>query len=57
MRADSGFYSHKVIEACRKLDVRFSVTVRLGKSLRALIEEIPEEAWTPIVRRQLLLQN
>ena len=48
MRADSGFYNRTVIGACRKLDVRFSVTVRLGKSLRALIEEIPEEAWAPI---------
>ena len=48
VRADSGFYNRTVIGACRKLDVRFSVTVRLGKSLRALIEEIPEEAWAPI---------
>ena len=48
VRADSGFYSHKVIEACRKDDVCFSVTVRQEKNLRRLIEQLPEEAWTPI---------
>ncbi len=48
MRADSGFYNRTVIGACRKLDVRFSVTVRLEKNLRAFIEQLPEEAWIPI---------
>ena len=48
MRADSGFYSHAVVATCRRLDVRFSITVRQHKGLRALIEAIPEEAWTPI---------
>ena len=33
---------------CRKLDVRFSITIRQHKSLRNLIEAIPEDAWTPI---------
>ena len=28
MRADSGFYNHAVVAACRALDVRFSVTIR-----------------------------
>ena len=31
-----------------RLKVRYSVTVRQHRSLRALIEAIPEEAWTPI---------
>ena len=48
MRADSGFYAHAVVAVCRKLDVRFSITVRQHQSLRTLIEAIPEEAWTPI---------
>ncbi len=48
MRADSGFYTHGVVSACRKLKVRFSITVRLRQSLRNLIEAIPEEDWTPI---------
>ncbi len=33
---------------CRKMDVRFSITIRQHKSLRNRIEVIPEEDWTPI---------
>ena len=47
-RADSGFYGHTVVAACREMDVRFSITVRQHASLRDLIEAIPEEDWTPI---------
>ena len=48
VRADSGFYGHTVVSACREMDVRFSITVRQHASLRDLIEAIPEEDWTPI---------
>ena len=48
VRADSGFYTHTIVAACRKMDVRFSITVRLHQSLRNIIEAIPEEDWTPI---------
>ena len=48
VRADSGFYTHAVVAVCRKLDVRFSSTVRQHASLHNLIEAIPEDAWTPI---------
>ena len=48
LRADSGFYTHGVVSVCRKMDVRFSITIRKHKSLRNLIEAIPEDAWTPI---------
>ena len=48
MRADSGFYTHAVVSACRETNVRFSITIRQHKSLRNLIEAIPEDAWTPI---------
>ncbi len=47
-RADSGFYNHAIVAACRKLSVRFSITVRQHASLRNIIEAIPEEDWTPI---------
>ena len=40
VRADSGFYSHGVVQVCRKTDVRFSITVRLSQSLRDVIEAI-----------------
>ena len=48
VRADSGFYTHALVSACRKLDVRFSITIRQHASLRNLIEAIPEPDWTPI---------
>ena len=28
VRADSGFYTHGVVSACRQLEVRFSITIR-----------------------------
>ena len=48
MRADSRFYAHTVVAACREMDVRFSITIRQRASLRDLIEAIPEDDWTPI---------
>ena len=48
VRADSGFYAHTVVAACREMDARFSITIRQRASLRDLIEAIPEEDWTPI---------
>ncbi len=48
VRADSGFYTHAVVSACREMDVRFSINIRQHASLRNLIEAIPEEDWTPI---------
>ena len=48
VRADSGFYTHSMAAVCRRMDVRFSITIRQHRSLRHLIEAIPEEDWTPI---------
>jgi hypothetical protein len=48
MRADSGFYAHAVVAMCRKMGVRFSITIRGHRSIRRLIEAIPEDAWSPI---------
>ena len=48
VRADSGFYAHALVVVCREMDVRFSITIRQHKSLRNLIEAIPEADWTPI---------
>jgi Transposase DDE domain group 1 len=47
-RADSGFYNGNVTAACRRSGVRYSITVKLSKSLHARISAIPEAAWTPI---------
>ena len=48
VRADSGFYAYELVKICRTMDVRFSITVRQQRSVRRLIEAIPEEAWSPI---------
>ena len=48
MRADSGFYTHAVVSACRETNVRYSITIRQHESLRSQIDAIPEADWTPI---------
>ena len=48
VRADSGFYTHAVVQVCHKMKVRFSITVRQRQNLRNLIEAIPEADWRPI---------
>ena len=48
VRADSAFYSKAVLHTARKLDVRFSVTARQDKKVRAAIDAIDDAAWTPI---------
>ena len=48
VRTDSGFYTHAVVAVCRRMDVRFSITIRQRTRLRNLIKAIPEEDWTPI---------
>ena len=48
VRADSGFYTHGVVSVCRKMDVRFSITIRQHARLRNIIKAIPETDWTPI---------
>ena len=48
VRADSAFYSRKVIAACRRAAVRFSVTVRMDAKIRRAIDAIPGDAWVEI---------
>ena len=48
VRADSGFYAHAVVAVCRKMGVRFSITIRQQRGVRRRIEAIPEAAWSPI---------
>ena len=48
VRVDSGFYTRAVVAVCRRMNVRFSITIRQRTRLRNLIEAIPEEDWTPI---------
>jgi hypothetical protein len=48
VRADSAFYSKSMLAAASKFDVRFSITARQDKRVRAAIEAIDEQAWQPI---------
>jgi hypothetical protein len=48
LRADSAFYSRKVIGACRRAGVRFSVTIRVDAKVRQAIESIGDDAWVEI---------
>ena len=48
LRGDSGFWSGKVIGACRRHGIRFSITVRQTKLVKAAIAAISEDAWTDI---------
>lgn len=52
LRADAGFYSRALIGACRRADVRFSVTVRMNPYLQGEIDKIPADAWTDIPAEQ-----
>jgi hypothetical protein len=49
MRADSGFWSAKTIRACRRHQLRYSITVRQTKPIRAAIATIDEDAWVQII--------
>src|SRR5512132_2592786 len=48
LRADSGCWSAKVLAACRRHGIRFSVTVRQTKTVAAAIAAINETCWTGI---------
>jgi hypothetical protein len=48
LRADSGFWSAKVLAACRRHGIRFSVTVRQTKTVTAAIAAVPDHAWADI---------
>ncbi len=48
VRADSAFYAKAVLSTAAKFGVRFSITARQDKRVRAAIDAIPESAWQPI---------
>jgi len=49
MRADSGFWSAKTIRACRRHQLRSSITVGQTTPIRAAIATIAADAWVDIV--------
>jgi hypothetical protein len=48
VRADSGFYSKKVVQACQRAGAQWSITVKLYPNIHAAISTIADQAWTPI---------
>ncbi len=48
LRGDSGFYNNKVVGACQRAGVRFSITAKMYGPLRQVIEAVPEDRWSPI---------
>jgi hypothetical protein len=48
VRADSAYFSHKVVDACRKAGARFSLAVAVRRKIREAIVAIAQDAWTPI---------
>jgi hypothetical protein len=48
LRADAGFWAAKVLAACRRHGIQFSITIRQTKTVAAAIAAIGEHAWTDI---------
>ena len=48
LRADSGFWNTKVFERLERAGWHYSIAVRMIKSVRGVVELIPEDAWTTI---------
>jgi hypothetical protein len=48
VRADSAFYAKTVIAACRRRDVRFSITTRIDAKIRTACESIADTEWIDI---------
>lgn len=46
LRADSGFYSKEVVQWCEAHHLRFSITADQTAPLLAVIEALPDHAWT-----------
>ena len=48
LRADSGFYSHQVVEWCEAEGFTFTITADQTEPLLAAITALPEQAWRPL---------
>jgi hypothetical protein len=48
LRADSGFYTGAVAAACRRADVKFSITAKMSTAIRSKVTAIASNDWTAI---------
>jgi hypothetical protein len=53
LRADSGFYSHGVVEWCEAEGFRFTITADQTAPLLAAITALPERCWHPLPEYEL----
>ena len=51
-RMDSAFDNHAVVSTCIRAGVRFSITTKQTRPVRAAIEAISDDAWVPIAYPQ-----
>ena len=48
VHADAGFWNYALLDTLSRLDVAWSITVRVNPQLKACIDTIDGAAWTPI---------
>ena len=48
LRADSGFWNAKLFAKLEKAGWLYSIGIRMTKPIAALVEQIPEDAWTTL---------
>jgi Transposase DDE domain group 1 len=48
IRADSGFENHKLMNTLHRQGVEFSIAVKQSKTVRAVIDQIPDKEWVTI---------
>jgi hypothetical protein len=48
LRADNGFWNLKLFAKLEKAGWDYSIGIRMTKSIRAIVDEIPEDDWTTI---------
>ena len=48
LRADSGFWNTRVFKRLEKAGWQYSIAVRMTKTVRVLVEQIDEDAWTRV---------
>lgn len=48
LRADSGFWSRRLIATLERLGVAYSITVKVNPTIGAAISDIPDSSWTRI---------
>jgi hypothetical protein len=57
LRADSAYFGRPTVHAANRAGAKVSITVRQDATIRAAIEQIPDDAWTTIDYPQAVLDE